>query len=121
MATNFKADLVTPEALVLETEVSEVQLPGHDGYVGILNQRAPLLTKLGVGILQLHTPTGVRKFLVSGGYAQMKDNLLTILTDEAIPEAQITPELVKTKQSKLAEILAQSEAQTWERKWTKAS
>jgi F-type H+-transporting ATPase subunit epsilon len=90
MAAEFAVAIVTPEALVLDTKASEVQFPAHDGQVGILNLRAPLLTKLGTGIIQLRAAAGAKKFLISGGYAQMKDNVLTILTDQAIAEGKFT-------------------------------
>jgi len=101
MAEPFKASLVTPEAIVLETSVTAAQVPAFDGLVGILNHRAPLLAKLGVGILRLDTTSGIQRFVVSGGYAQMKGAELTILTSEAIPVAQVTPELISAEQAKL--------------------
>jgi F-type H+-transporting ATPase subunit epsilon len=97
----FKASLITPEAIVLETTVSEVQIPAFDGLLGILNNRAPLLAKLATGVLRLTTSGGVQRYLVSGGYAQMKDNELTILASEAIPAAEITPQRISGEQAKL--------------------
>jgi len=98
----FHVTIVTPEALALETDVLSVTFPAHDGMVGILTHRAPLLTKLGTGVLLLDSPTSTQKFVISGGYAQMKDNALTILTDEAIAAAEITPERIAAETAKLA-------------------
>ena len=100
----FRASIITPEALALETNVSSVQIPAHDGMIGLLTHRAPLLTKLGVGILSMNTPAGPKQFLISGGYAQMKDNVLTILTDEALAQEQITAATVAAENAKLAAI-----------------
>ncbi|HVT82101.1 MAG TPA: F0F1 ATP synthase subunit epsilon, partial [Phycisphaerae bacterium] len=72
MAEPFKASLITPEAIVLETTITAAQVPAFDGLVGILNHRAPLLAKLGTGILRLDTTGGSQRFMISGGYAQMK-------------------------------------------------
>jgi F-type H+-transporting ATPase subunit epsilon len=92
MAAEFAVAIVTPEAMVLDAKAAEVQFPAHDGQVGILNLRAPLLTKLGTGVIHIRASAGNKVFLISGGYAQMKDNVLTILTDQAIPEGKYTPQ-----------------------------
>jgi F-type H+-transporting ATPase subunit epsilon len=108
MPIAFKASLITPEAVLLYTHINAAQIPAYDGLVGILVNRAPLLAKLGTGILRLDIagPTGntteSQRFLVSGGYAQMKNDQLTILTTEAIPAAQITPQLIAAEEAKLA-------------------
>jgi F-type H+-transporting ATPase subunit epsilon len=100
MPDAFKASLITPETIVLDTMVSSAQVPACDGLVGILDHRAPLLAKLGAGVLQLDTTSGVQQFVVIGGYAQMKDNELTILTTEAIPAAQVTAQTIAAEQAK---------------------
>ncbi len=87
----FRAAVITPEAVTLEADVTGVKFPAHDGLMGILTHRAPLLTKMGTGILTLETTAGDRVYFVSGGYAQMKDNTLTILPNEAIAAADLTP------------------------------
>ena len=86
----FQCTVVTPEQQVLDEQVTHAIVPAHDGQVGILTDRAPLLVKLGVGELRLDVVGGQRRsFLIDGGVAQMKDNRLTILTDEAIPAAEV--------------------------------
>ena len=89
----FQCTLVTPEQQVLDEQVTQAIVPAHDGQVGILTDRAPLLVKLGVGELRLDVAGGQRRsFLIDGGVAQMKDNRLTILTDDAIPASEINAE-----------------------------
>jgi F-type H+-transporting ATPase subunit epsilon len=105
MPAPFKASLITPEAILLEASVVFAQIPAHDGLVGILEKRAPLLAKMGTGVLRLDTAPNVsQRFLVSGGYAQMKGDELTILTTEAIPAKQITQETIAGEQAKLAQL-----------------
>jgi F-type H+-transporting ATPase subunit epsilon len=84
----FQCTLVTPEQQVLDESCSQVILPAFDGEIGILTDRAPLLAKLGVGILRIDLAGGQkRQYFVDGGIAQMKDNRLTVLTTEAtLPE-----------------------------------
>ena len=69
---------------MLDEACSQVILPAHDGEIGILTDRAPLLAKLGVGVLRLDLQSGQkRSFFIDGGIAQMKNNRLTVLTTEA--------------------------------------
>ena len=98
---SFKASLITPEAVVLETIVTEAQVPAFDGLMGILDKRAPLTAQLGAGILRLTTSAGTQRFFIDGGYAQMKDNELTILTTEAIPAEKVTAANLEAEQAKL--------------------
>ena len=105
MPPAFKASIITPESILLETTITAAQVPAFDGLIGILDHRAPLLAKLGTGVLQLSTTSsGQQRFLVSGGYAQMKDDQLTILTTTAVPADQITPDSIAKEQSKLSAI-----------------
>jgi F-type H+-transporting ATPase subunit epsilon len=83
---SFRCVIVTPEQQEMDESASQVILPAHDGQMGILTNRAPLLVKLGKGVLRVDLAGGQRKFLhVRGGVAQMKDNKLTVLTEEAKP------------------------------------
>ena len=85
MARNdtFQCSVITPERAVLETQATFVAFPAHDGEVGILKNRAPLLYKLGIGELRVESPEGNHRLFVDGGFAQMVENRLTILTDQA--------------------------------------
>lgn len=79
----FHCSVITPERAVLESDATFVAFPAHDGEVGILRNRAPLLFKMGAGLLRVETPQGKQALFVSGGFAQMVDNRLTILTEQA--------------------------------------
>ena len=107
MADSFKATLITPEAILLEAQISAAQVPAFDGMIGIMSHRAPLLAKLGTGVLRLQ-PAGqnqhTERFLVSGGYAQMKGDELTILTSQAVPAGQITPQMISAEEAKLSKL-----------------
>ena len=94
----FQCTVVTPEEQVFDETVSQAILPAHDGQIGILTDRAPLLVKLGLGQLRLDVAGGQsRTFFVDGGIAQMKDNRLTILTQEATPAAEIDAETARAE------------------------
>lgn len=79
--------MVTPERAVLECEANFVALPAWDGEIGILRNRAPLLCRLGIGSLRIETPAENHLLFVDGGFAEMAENKLTILTSAArLPE-----------------------------------
>lgn len=82
-ADTFHCSVITPERAVLEAEATFVAFPAHDGEVGILKDRAPLLYKMGIGVLRVETHEGNHTFFVDGGFAQMVENQLTLLTQQA--------------------------------------
>jgi F-type H+-transporting ATPase subunit epsilon len=95
---SFQCTVVTPEQQVLDETVTQAILPAHDGQLGILTNRAPILVKLGAGALRVDIPGGQsRSFFIDGGIAQMKGNKLTILTDEATPSAEIDAETARAE------------------------
>ena len=79
----FVCSVVTPEGVAAEIEARFVVLPAHDGEIGVLHDRAPLLCKLDVGRLRIETPAEKLVFYVDGGVAEMVSNQLTILTEDA--------------------------------------
>lgn len=79
----FRCAVVTPERAVLDCQASFVALPAWDGEVGILRNRAPLVCRLGIGTLRVESPEGDQLLLVDGGFAEMAENKLTVLTSSA--------------------------------------
>ena len=88
----FLCSVVTPERAVFERDVRFVALPAHDGEIGILRHRASLLCKLDVGSLRIETEEGLEVFYIDGGFAEMVDNRLSILTEDAKPLAELDRE-----------------------------
>jgi F-type H+-transporting ATPase subunit epsilon len=93
MAKNdtFHCSVITPERAVLEADATFVAFPAHDGEVGILPGRAPLLFKMGIGELRVESPEGNHNFFVDGGFAQMVENRLTLLTEQAKAVEELDP------------------------------
>ena len=58
MADTFKLEIVTPEKKVVDTTAEEVQIPGKNGYLGILPGHAPLITELAVGEITFRESSG---------------------------------------------------------------
>lgn len=88
MAKTFRCSIVTPSASVFEDDVVYASFPAWDGQHGMMPGQSPLLAKLGSGSLRLDFPPpngGSRWFLIDGGFAQVQDGSLTLLTEGATP------------------------------------
>jgi len=81
--------VVTPERTVLDAAVDFVALPMFDGELGVLPGRAPLIGRLGPGELRTKRGTDVKRYFVDGGFAQVRHNIVTVLTPRAIPAEEI--------------------------------
>jgi len=76
--------VVTPERQILKEAVSEVTLPGADGYLGVLPGSAPLITELGIGELTYHTKSGETGLLaVIRGFAEVLPAHVSVLAETA--------------------------------------
>jgi F-type H+-transporting ATPase subunit epsilon len=68
---------------VLEGSVEYVEVPGTEGYLGVLAQHAALVTALAPGTLTVRHPGGrEEKMRVSGGFFEVSNNRATVLADE---------------------------------------
>jgi F-type H+-transporting ATPase subunit epsilon len=79
----IELQVVTPEHHVLSEDVDSVEMPGKDGYLGILPGHAPLLTEMGIGILTYRKGSETRSTTVMGGYAEVLPNRVIVLADAA--------------------------------------
>jgi F-type H+-transporting ATPase subunit epsilon len=87
MAT-FHFDLVSPEKLLFAGDVTQVDLPGAEGDMGVLAGHAPLVTALRPGILVVYREGGDLRVVVNGGFAEVGLAGLTVLADMAVPVAE---------------------------------
>ncbi len=95
MADTFHCSVVTPESAVLECDATSAVFPAHDGDVGILPRRAPLLCRLGTGILRVESEGKTQAFFIDGGFGQMVENKLTLLTEQARAAAEVDLETAR--------------------------
>ncbi len=79
----FHCSVVTPERAVLECDATSAVFPAWDGEIGILPRRSALLCRLGTGVLRVTADGEERQFYIDGGFGQMADNRLTLLTEQA--------------------------------------
>lgn len=84
--------VITPEAKIYEGKVAGVILPAHDGEIGVLKNRAPLLCKLGPGRLRLRTEGAEQTWYIDAGFAQVAGNEVTVLTQKAMRPEEIKRE-----------------------------
>jgi F-type H+-transporting ATPase subunit epsilon len=78
----LKVSVISPESVLFEGDADSVVAPAYDGEVGILTGHAPLMALLGDGELRLGGGTG-RRFKVSGGFIQVLDNHVRVVTEKA--------------------------------------
>lgn len=96
----FQCILVTPEQQTLDAKVVQTIIPAHDGMVGIMTDRAPLMAKLGTGPMRVDLADGRKAYyFIDGGFAEMKDNKLTILTNEAKTASEIDFEAARAAEA----------------------
>src|SRR5438132_13607588 len=81
--------IVTPERAVLDEVVDFVAVPMYDGELGVLPGRTPLIGRLGYGELRVVQGNTTRRFFVDGGFVQIRNNIVTVLTSRAIPAVEL--------------------------------
>jgi F-type H+-transporting ATPase subunit epsilon len=77
----IELEIVTPERHVLDETVKSVELPGKEGYLGILPGHAPLLTELGAGVLKYRTNGEAHVLSVIRGYAEVLPDRVIVLAE----------------------------------------
>jgi F-type H+-transporting ATPase subunit epsilon len=81
--------VVTPEKRVVEAEADEVELPGAEGYLGILPGHTPLITLLKTGVLSFKRGGRSQAFAVSAGFAEIANDRVNVLADSAEGPSEI--------------------------------
>jgi F-type H+-transporting ATPase subunit epsilon len=108
--------VVTPEQAVLDEPVDFVALPMYDGELGVLPGRAPLIGRLGYGELRVRQGAATRRFFVDGGFAQVRADVVTVLTPRAVPAEEIDAHAADQALEAARGVAATPEAQEAQRK-----
>ena len=106
----LRLDIVTPDKVVLNAEVDYVGAEGVDGQFGLLPQHAPMLTALKVGDLYYRQGSETHWVFVSGGFAQIADNKVTILAESAELASNIDVERAQEAKARAEQRLADAKA-----------
>ncbi len=91
MAGKVTFELVSPERLLEATEADMVVVPGSEGDFGVLPGHVPLISTLRPGVIEVYDGQTVRqRIMVTGGFAEVSNDRLTVLVEEAMPLADVT-------------------------------
>jgi F-type H+-transporting ATPase subunit epsilon len=83
MADRFRLRVYSPERELVDADVAEVTAPGAYGEIGVLPDHAALVTTLEAGTLTYKEGTKTTRLKITGGFAEMRDNVMTVLADAA--------------------------------------
>jgi F-type H+-transporting ATPase subunit epsilon len=103
VAKTIRCTIVTPSAAVFDEQVTYASFPAWDGQQGVMTGQSPLLTRLGIGTLRLDLASGgggSKRFLIDGGFGQVQNDVLTLLTEGATPAENVS---LQEAQAELAE------------------
>ena len=100
--------LVTPDRRLVDEVVDEVQLPGLEGYLGILPGHAALLTELGVGEMSYRRGNETHYATVIGGYAEVLPDRVTVLAEIAERAEEIDEDRARAARERAEKRLAKA-------------
>ena len=98
MADTFQLEIVTPEKMVVKDVAEELQMPGKNGYLGILPGHAPLITELAVGEITYRNGSDVHHLSVAWGFAEVLPDKVTILAETCEKPDEI--DIARAKEAK---------------------
>ena len=102
----LKLEIVTPEKKVFDAEVDSVTIPTASGEAGLLANHAPIVSALRPGILSYSVKGIVEKMVVAGGFVEMNNNKVSVLTDSAETATEIDVEAARAAREAAAKDLA---------------
>jgi len=83
MPDTFQLEIVTPEKVAIRDTAEEMQIPGSNGYLGILPGHAPLITELAIGEITYRNGSTTHHLAVAWGFAEVLPDKVTILAETA--------------------------------------
>jgi F-type H+-transporting ATPase subunit epsilon len=110
--------IVTPEKHLARERVADVQMPGENGYLGILPGHAPLMTELGIGELSYHDVSGKESAHVAivRGFAEVLPDRVTVLAETAERAEEIDVQRAKDALARAEKRLASNDPNIdWDR------
>lgn len=105
---HIRLEFVTPERAVAHEEVDELQLPGEEGYLGVLPGHAPLLAALKTGQMWYRVGSEVRYAFVDGGFAEVLPDRVSILAQVAERAEDIDLQRAEASKRRAEERLAKA-------------
>ena len=105
MPDTFQLQIVTPEKKVVDTAATEAQIPGKNGYLGVLPGHAPLITELAVGEVTFHAGAEEQRLAVAWGFAEVLPDKVTILAETAERPSEIDVERARKSKERAGQRL----------------
>jgi len=109
MADTVQFDLVSPERLLTSVQAQEVRIPGAEGDMTAMADHSPLITTLRPGILKVVSADGEADYLVTGGFAEINADGISVLAEKAIAREDITQEKFKELVDEATDKLAKAQ------------
>jgi F-type H+-transporting ATPase subunit epsilon len=109
MAGKIAFELVSPERLLESSEADMVVVPGAEGDFGVLPGHVPLISTLRPGVIEIYDGATVRqRIMVTGGFAEVSNDRLTVLVEEAMPLADVSVAQLEGKLRQAQEAVAEA-------------
>lgn len=109
MAEKIDFELVSPERLLVSQAVEMVVVPGSEGDFGALPRHAPMITAVRPGVIEVYDASVLRdRIFVAGGFAEVSEKRITVLAEEAMMVADLTPAMVEQRTRKAREALEEA-------------
>ena len=115
LPTHLDLQIVTPDRLVVQARVDEVQVPGSEGYFGVLPGHTPMLASLAVGELWYRQGQEKTYLAIASGFAEVLPDRVTILAKLAERADEIDAERAEAARQRAEERLANKSAVDYER------
>ena len=111
MSDTFQLEVVTPEKVLVKDSAEEMQLPGKNGYPGILPGHAPLLTELAIGQMTYRNGGTMHCMAIAWGFAEVLPDRVTVLAELAELAEDIDVERAREAKERAEKRLASGDAE----------
>ncbi len=111
MADTFQLEIVTPSRLMVKEAAEEAQIPGSNGYLGILPGHAPLITELAVGVITYKANDATHTLSVAWGFVEVLPDKVTILAEAAERPQEIDVERAQKAKDRAEQRLKSNDPQ----------
>nr|YP_009398261.1 ATP synthase CF1 subunit epsilon [Thaumatella adunca]ARW67447.1 ATP synthase CF1 subunit epsilon [Thaumatella adunca] len=105
---SLKIRVIAPDKIVWDAEAEEIILPSSTGQLGILQGHIPLLTALDIGVMRVRINKEWKPIILLGGFAEIKNNSITILVNGAEEISKISIEETKADLEKATNLVEEA-------------
>lgn len=109
MAHKLHFNLVSPEKELMSADVDQVDIPGAEGWIGVLPNHSPLMTTLAPGMVRIKSGADETRIFVRGGFAEISPSGLTVLAEEATKAEDLDAAAIAAKLKNAEEDLADAD------------